>query len=291
MSLIPRRSRAPAVRAGLLAAAVIVSSLQPAWSADDDEPIVINRVRDIYPLLPPPDARHWDPTPVVEAIEQSSGTFTPADAYALVDREAPPEIIEAMSHRAALFYDPSWRSLDAQRIAARTPQPPQTISVGQGDFAVLFEFFNDVKNDIAQEEAALGPLQRGPSETDSLFERRSRKHTEDLIRATGPHEARIEATTFNITLPASTQQRDGCSRAVASVDLSALDFELFRLGMGVRSAYNDVKLRSSTIESARFDTRSGGRFEALGRCGSTGKQAKLSLTRTHDGVWSGTGSL
>ncbi|HHO53576.1 MAG TPA: hypothetical protein ENK18_22565 [Deltaproteobacteria bacterium] len=290
MSLSPRRSRAPTWM-GLLAVAVLTSASQPGWAADGEDPIVINQVRDIYPLLPPPDARRWDPAPVVEAIEVSTGTFTPADVYALVDREVQPEIIEAVSHKAALFYDPTWRSLDAQRIAARTPQPPRTISIHQDNFAVLFEFFNDIKNDILQEEAALGPLQRGPSETDSLFERRSRKHTEDLILARGPHEARIEATTFDITLPASVQQRDGCSRAVASVDLSHLDFELFRLGMGVRSARNDVSLRSSSIESARFDSSNGGRFEVIGRCGSTGRQAKLSITRTHDGSWSGTGGL
>ncbi len=289
---MPLMCRPPRCAAAIVGSLVAASLALPAIAvAQDDAPIVIDRVRDIYPLLPPEDARRWDPAPVVEAIEASDGTFTPADVYALVDRRAPAPIIEAVSHKASLFYDPSWRPLDEQRIAARIPQPAQTLTLTASDFVILFEFFNDVKNDIAAAETALGSLRRGPSETDSLFERRSRQHTEERIRATGLHEARIASTTFAITLPASTQTLDGCARPVASVDLSALDFDLYRTGVGTRSVRNAIALRSSSIESARFDTNNGARFEVLGRCGGSGRKATLSISRTHDGAWSGTGSL
>ena len=268
----------------------ILTSAAPA--EDGDGGIVITKLEDIYPLLPPEGATKWDPAPVVEAVKASDFEFTPKHAYELIDREVHPEIVQMVCAKAALFYDPTWKPLHVTAADARRGQPAETLSLTESSFVRLFEFFNDAQNDIAAAEGRVGPLTaQQASESGSMFERRKRKRDEDLARARGPHHGRIEATTFDLTFGATTAERGGCSRAVSEVDLSSLSFDLFRLGMGVRDVSNAVAVKSSSIESARFTTESPRRFEVLGRCGTKGSRLRLTMARTHDGQWSGSGTF
>lgn len=257
------------------------------------EDLVILSVADIYPLMPPPGAKHWDPAPVVAAVQASPTAFTPKDVYALVDAEVHPEVIKAVAARAALFYDPKWRPLAAQAADARRGQPATTVTVDEKNFVELFEFFNDAKNEITAAEARVGALgTRRDDESQSMFERRSRAHQEALVKARGPFEGRIEATTFSVSLPATVVERDGCKRSVASIPLEAVSFDLFRTGMGTRAASNPVTLVGTpTVDSAQFTTESPRRFEAVGRCGTTGTRLRMTLKRTWDGQWSGSGGF
>jgi hypothetical protein len=270
--------------------ALLLLALTAAAPAEDG--ITITKLEDIYPLLPPPGATKWDPAKVVEAVHASDYEFTPKHAYELVDRQVHPEIVKAVCAKAALFYDPSWKPMSVIAAEARRGQPAQTIPLTNADFVRLFEFFNDVKNELEAAEGRIGPLQaQQSSESVSMFERRARKRDEDLTRARGPHEGRIEATTFDLTLDATTADRDGCSRAVAEVDLSNLSFDLFRVGMGVKEVSNPVTVKSSSIESARFTAESPRRFEVLGRCGTKSTRLRMTLVRTWDGKWSGAGTF
>jgi hypothetical protein len=254
---------------------------------------VINRVEDIYPLLPPPGARSWDPTPVVAAVNASTFAFTPKHYYEVIDKQVPPEIVKAVAAKAAVFYDANALPLSVQAANARRGQPSQTINVGASDFVVLFEFFNDVQNDILEAEGRLGPLQpRGSTESVNVYEKRVRAREEALVRARGPLEGRIEATTFLLDLPASVVERDGCKRSVTTMEMTSIPIELFRTGMGARTttAVMDTKA-APTIEKAQFTIESPRRFEVIGRCGTTGTRLRLTAKRTFDGKWTGQGGF
>ena len=105
------------------------------------------------------------------------------------------------------------------------------------------------------------------------------------------HYAQVarENITRTITLPATVQERDGCSRAVAAWNANAIDFDLFRYTMGTtRAASATVALtQSPSIDKAWFVIDAQRRFEVLGKCGTTGSKAKVTMTRTPEGAWSG----
>jgi hypothetical protein len=267
----------------------LLLSLSLAWAQD----LVVAKYEDIPPLLPPKDATRWDPAPLVAAIGKSTFPFTPNHYYALLDLGANAEVLKIVAAKAAVFYDPKALPIAELARNARAGQPKATIPIGSGNFVELFEFFNDVKNDIDGAVARIGPAApRGPSESSSLYERRIRGRQEDLVRAVGPFEGRAEATTFQVTLPATVQERDGCKRSVASVDMTDIEIALFRTGMGTIATVAPVQCRSCpTVETVRFTLENPRRFEAIGRCGTTGSKLSLAMNRSADGTWTGLGGF
>ncbi len=269
-----------------------------AW-AEDPKPaptgIVITKVADIYPILPPPGAKTWDPKPLVDAIKASTSTFTPKDVYELIDRKVRPDVITPVAVKAGLFYDPnSMLALSDQQAKARGAAPKQTLTLDAAQFVQVFEFFQDMKNELAGADARVGPLPpQAGNETPSIFERRARSHQEQLVKARGPYEGRMQNTTFAVTLPATVSERDGCSRAVATWDGNGVAFDLFRLGMGTTKASTAIVqlTNSPTVEKAQFTVETPRRFEVLGRCGTAGKTARITMSRTAEGVWSGSAQL
>ena len=255
--------------------------------------LTVAKFEDILAALPPPGATKWDPAPLVGAIGRSTFAFTPKHYYALVDASANAEVTKAVAARAAVFYDPKALPMDTQIANARRGQPKSTIAIGPGNFVELFELFNDVKNDIDAAAAKVGPsAPQGPTESVNLYERRVRTWEEQLVKVKGPLEGRIEATTFQVTLPATVVDRDGCKRSVASVDMTAIEIGLFRTGMGTIATSAPVECRSCpTIETARFTLENPRRFEVLGRCGTTGNKLSLTMNRAAAGAWTGVGGF
>ncbi|MEQ1569164.1 MAG: hypothetical protein ABMA64_26245, partial [Myxococcota bacterium] len=165
--------------------------------------ISVNRVEDIYAALPPPGARSWDSAPLVAGINASAFTFTPKHYYDVLDHGCPPEVTKAVAAKAAVFYDAKAIPLPVIAANARAGQAPATITVPSSEFVVLFEFFNDAQNEILVAEQQIpGSPDQAPGETLNAFERRMRTREEALVRARGPVEGRIAATTFVLDLPA-----------------------------------------------------------------------------------------
>ncbi|MCA9492076.1 MAG: hypothetical protein KC621_19220 [Myxococcales bacterium] len=270
---------------------VALFSLLCVAHAEDTPGIVIEKVGDIYPILPPPGATRWDPNPLIEAIKASTGTFTPKDVYELIDHEVRPDVVSAVAAKAALFYDKNnMVSLTVQQQRARGGAMKQTVTLDDNNFAQLFQTFSDHRDAIAGADARVGALgDRRSDESQSMYERRARARDEQLVKVRGPFEGRIANTTFTITLPATVQERDGCSRAVAAWNANAIDFDLFRYTMGTtRAASATVALtQSPSIDKAWFVIDAQRRFEVLGKCGTTGSKAKVTMTRTPEGAWSG----
>ena len=279
----------------LLMLLLCASSAGAAETPAAEGGIVVAELADIYPHLPPEGARSWDPKPLIEAIRASSFEFTPKHVYELIDRQVHVEVIKTVAARAALFYDPATMlPLSAQSERARQGAMKQTVTLDERSFVQLFEFFSDVHNDLAEVEKRVGPLQpRQPNETQSMFERRARARDERLVKERGPFEARVANTTFALTLPAQVVERDGCARAVASWDATAVSFDLFRSTMGTtKASAAPVTLTASpTIELARFTVDGTRRFEVLGRCGTTASRVRLNLNRSPEGQWTGNGQL
>lgn len=267
----------------------LLVSLSLGWAQD----LVVTKFEDIGPLLPPEGATKWDPAPLVAAIGRSTFAFTPNHYYALVDRGANAEVVKIVAAKAAVFYDPKAQPISVQAANARRGQPAVTMAIGATDFVELFEFLNDAKNDTDEVLARIGPAApRGPSESSNLYERRIRARQEDLVRALGPIEGRIEATTFQVTLPATVQDRDGCRRPVSTVDMTEIEIALFRTGMGTIATVAPVVCRSCpTLDTVRFTLENPRRFEAVGRCGATGTKLSLSMNRKADGTWTGLGGF
>jgi hypothetical protein len=270
----------------------VVALLAMAMVSSAQE-LVVAKYEDIPPLLPPAGATRWDPAPLVTAIGKSTFAFTPNHFYALLDMGAHPEVVKIVAAKAAVFYDPKALPLPVQAANARRGQPKVTMQIGPGNFVELFEFFNDAKNDIDQAMARIGPAApQGPSESINLYERRIRTREEQVVKSIGPFQGRIEATTFQVALPAAVVDRDGCKRSVSTVDMSSIDIELFRTGMGTIATTAAIDCKgSATIESARFTLENPRRFEVIGRCGTTGTKLALTMNRSHDGKWTGVGGF
>ncbi|MCB9685078.1 MAG: hypothetical protein H6738_07355 [Alphaproteobacteria bacterium] len=271
---------------------VLLLSLLCAAHAEDTPGIVIEKVGDIYPVLPPPGATRWNPQPLLDAIKASTGTFTPKDVYELIDHEVRPDVVSAVAAKAALFYDPNnMVALSVQQQRARGGAMKQTVTLDGTNFAQLFETFSDYRNELTAADGRVAALgERRADESQSMYERRARAREEQLVKVRGPFEGRIGSTTFVITLPATVEERDGCSRAVAAWNANAIDFDLFRFTMGTtRAASANVALsQSPSIDKAWFVIDAQRRFEVLGKCGTTGSKAKVTMSRTPEGAWSGT---
>jgi hypothetical protein len=254
---------------------------------------VIRKFEDIFPLLPPEGAKRWDPQPLAQAIGKSEFQFTPNHYYELLDKHVHPDITKIVSARAGLFYDPNALALDQQQQRARQGHTPSTIPVTASNFLELFEFFNDRKNEFDAAEAKVGPLApQGSSETTSAYERRARTRLESLVKARGPSEGEIDATSFALDLPAGVVERDGCKRSVTSMDMSEITLDLFRAAAGTTATNSPISVAgSSTVESARFTLEAPKRFEVVGRCGTTATKLRMTVHRTWDGHWSGQGGF
>ncbi|MEZ5247637.1 MAG: hypothetical protein R2707_21300, partial [Acidimicrobiales bacterium] len=56
-------------------------------------------------------------------------------------------------------------------------------------------------------------------------------------------------------------------------------------------ANTPVEVSGTSLDSARFTLESPKRFEAVGRCGTTGTKLTMTLHRTWDGKWDGQGGF
>lgn len=284
-----------AVWVALAGAAVTTMAWVPA-RAQEPKPapaLTVDSLADIYAALPPEGAKNWDSAPLVDAIGKSAHVFTPNDYYEVLDKQLIPEIVKVVAAKAAVFYDANALPLDAIAAKARLGQTKTTIQIGAGNFVEVLEFFNDVKNDLVAAETRVGAATaRGTTESQNAYERRIRTRAEALAKAKGPVEGRVEATTFQVELPATATELDGCKRSVAQFDASGLPFELFRTTFGTTATNAVVDTKgSTTIEQARFTLENPRRFEVVGRCGTTGTKLRMTLNRTYDGKWRGQGGF
>jgi hypothetical protein len=271
-------------------------ALAPSVGAEEPEEaeaaLVVARFEDIEPMLPPAGARQWDPGPLVEAIARSSFTFTPKHYYELLDKRVHVDVVKIVASRSGVFYDPAALPLDEIQARSRRGQTSAQVALGSSNFVEMFEFFNDRKNELDAAEARIGPSKpKGSNESDSVFEKRERVRLERLAHARGPTEGRIEATTFQVDLPAAVVDRDGCRRSVAQVDMTDIPLELFRTTAGTTATNAPIAVSGASLESARFTLETPKRFEALGRCGTTGTRLRLTMQRTWDGKWTGQGGF
>jgi len=253
--------------------------------------IEIHRVADIYPHLPPPGARRWDPAKLVEAVEASTRRWEPNDVYELIDHEAPEPIIKAVAGKVGLFYDGSQQPLQAIAEKARAGAAPETVTV-DGDVSQLFTWFENIFKERSAAEDQLGiPHMKASNETEHQYQRRMREYEEKRVALVGPVEGRIQMATFEVTLPATTANVDGCERPVAIGDASSVNFDLFREVAGSRAPETLVQLTSYSAEKMMFAVAPQRRIEAHGRCGKSGSSLKMTMKRSADGAWTANGDF
>jgi hypothetical protein len=264
------------------------------WAQAADAPsggIEIGSTADIYPHLPPPGATRWDPAKLVAAVEASTRRWEPDDVYELIDREVPEPIIKVVAGKVGLFYDGSAKPLEQIAAEARAGAAPQTVVV-DGDVAPLFTWFQGVLKERTAAEDALGiPSMRGSNETEHQYQRRMREYEEQRVKQIGPVDGKIQAATFEVTLPASTANVGGCERPVAIGDASAVDFDLFREVAGTRQPETLVNLASHSVDKLMFAVAPQRRIEAHGRCGKSASTLKVSMKRSAEGAWTASGDF
>ena len=263
----------------------------PAFAQEASEGIEIRRVGDIYPHLPPPGATRWTPDKLVAAIEASSVRWSPADVYELIDKEVPQPVIKAVAAKCGLFYDGSQLPLQVQAQKAREGAPAETVPVGEDNVGAFFGWFEQVFADIEKAEEQVPVTMRKPNETQDQYERRQRANEEQRIRLVGPHEGRIQMATFELSIPATVAEREGCVRPVASLDASAVDFDLFREVMGTRLTETLVQITSHSVDKMAFSVAPRRELYALGRCGAKASRLEMTLKRSADRVWTGNGDF
>jgi hypothetical protein len=264
--------------------------------AQDEAPatggIEIRRLADIYALLPPPGAKKWEPSKVVAAVEASTMRFSPKHVYELIDKEVPQPIIQAVANKCGLFYDGTHKPLQVQAAEARAGAAAETLSLDGTSFPTMYSWFDGIFKEIHAAEEALGiPKMKGANETDALYERRQRTWEEERVKQLGPMEGRIQAATFQIDVPATTKNAGGCDRPVAVGDATTVDFDLFRQVAGGRLSETPVQLASHSVEKAFFAVAPVRGLVVYGRCGAKGSSATLTLKRSAEGAWSGSGDF
>jgi len=169
----------------------------------------------------------------------------------------------------------------------------------------LFEEMNDYKNGESLAVKALGDLPpRASHEDDNQFQLRQRKHEEAIVSARAPWEGKIDATSFEAELTGDFTTYDGsCTQAHISVDLSVIQFNLFRTAMGGLRVEVPITVASKNVEKAQFVAVNPYRFEAWSKpiCVSSGAAAslagqgsklKITFKRTFDSDnWTGSGEF
>ena len=253
--------------------------------------IEISRTADIYPHLPPPGATRWDPAKLVAAVDASTRRWEPNDVYELIDQEVPEPIIKVVAGKVGLFYDGSAKPLKTIAAEARAGASAETVVVS-GDIAPVFTWFEGVFKARTEAEDTLGiPAMRGGSETEHQYQRRMREYEEQRVKQVGPVEGRIQAATFEVTLPAVMKNEGGCERPVAVGDASSVDFDLFREVAGTRQPETLVSLASHSVEKMMFAVAPQRRVEAHGRCGRSASSLVVSMKRAAEGQWTASGDF
>ena len=95
---------------------------------------------------------------------------------------------------------------------------------------------------------------------------------------------------FELSLPASVQNEDGCDRPVAALDAASVDFNLFRDVMGTRQTETLIQYTSRSIEKMAFTVTPRSVY-AWGRCGSKASRLDVTLKRSAEGAWTSHGDF
>jgi len=271
--------------------AVVLSGVgMPALAQDAPAGIEIRRLGDIYPHLPPPGATRWSPDKLVAAVDASSIRWSPNDVYELIDKEVPQPVIKVVAGKVGLFYDGSQLPLHVQAEKARQGAPAETVTVNEANFGDFFAWFEKAFAEVEAAEEQVGLPMRKQGETESQYERALRAADEERVRLVGPHEGRIQMATFQLSLPATIQNKDGCERPVAVGDASSVDFNLFRETMGTRLTETLVQITSRSVDKLAFTVTPRSLF-AMGRCGAKGSRLEMTMKRSADGAWTGNGDF
>ena len=239
-----------------------------------------------------------------EALELSDHEWKTKDVYALVDLDLDPSLAEKAAAKAGIFWT-GGTSLSELTNTGRASAQPQTIKLTNSDFVILFEEMNDYKNGQDLAVKGVGDLAPRPAhEDDNQYQLRERKHEEAVVSARAPWEGKVDATSFEAELTGGFTAYDGsCTQAHINVDLSMIQFDLFRTAMGGLRVEVPIAVTSKNVEKAQFTAVSPYRFEAWSNpiCVSSGAAAglasqgsklKITFKRTFDSdSWTGTGEF
>lgn len=242
---------------------------------------------------------------VQKAVDTSVHTWRPKDVYEVLDLGATPPVARAAAAKANMFWDGSAKPLQKVREEARGRAAAETVRITSNeDLVMVFETFAEVQYGLKAAEKEVGPLKPRESwEDDVKFDMRKRAHDVSLAQALGPHEGRIEKTTFEAELTGGFTPHDGsCTQPHVSVDLSQVAIDTYRYAMGGRRMDVPIAIAgNSNVESARWAASGGYRFEAYGKaiCGGSssslaaqGSKLKITLTRPLDSdAWSATATF
>ena len=154
------------------------------------------------------------------------------------------------------------------------------LSAREADITILDGVFNDIKNALTLAEQQAGTLvPRMDHETDDAWFLRERKHQEDLVAARSPVHARIAATTFEIEIHGGFTPYDGsCTQGTVSIDLSPVDFGLYRYALGGRRVDLPLSLDADNVQTAQFKASGSRVFEATSTPVCVSESAAASLT-------------
>ncbi len=264
------------------------------FAAFASEPVAVSHIDDVNRLL-----REGAPAvDLAAAIGASDYAFLPRHAYALLDGHAPADVVRAVSAKAGVYWDATLEPLDQVAAKARLGAASETMNV-DADGVVVIERLADAFHAREAVVARVGPAPtRLANETDYAFDQRGRTYKLSLAKALGPVEGRLEGLRFVLTVPAFYGEPDGagCLTVRANVDVSIVDFFVFRNAMGTTLQRNAVELGkvSKTVASLVWIGDDKERFEAasIPLCGPAvpglvGKTARLEATirRKASGGW------
>ena len=227
------------------------------------------------------------------AIDASEFDWTYEDVYTLVDMDHPPEVVKPAAAKAGMFYD-SPKSLNKIIEDGRASAAAETVKISKNeDFVVVFETFNDVKYGIDAAEAARSALSpRESHETDDDWFLRQRKAEAVKVGTIAPLEGKIAATTFDLVLTGSVAAMGDCNKPYVNIDLSKIDFGLYRYTLGGQRVDLKTDVIGKNVERVAFNATGGRRFEVVGTCTnkSPGSPAVATITmrRAFDSdAWTG----
>jgi hypothetical protein len=241
-----------------------------------DAPLAVNSIADVHGAL---DAKKSDGD-IAAAIQASSAAFLPRHLHELVDREASDTVKRAMATKSATFYSGNEKSLNQLAIEGRKYQTAEKMKLTGDDIVILFEFFGDIKHEKESATAGVSaPQPLGAGELEREFDLRKRAYDEAVVRATAPIEGKLEAASFDVEVAGEWEDLgpNGCTKAKAVADMSAVDFFLFREAMGTLQVRSEVKTKTKTVQSLAFEGAGTRRIEAVSKkvCVSESELATL----------------
>lgn len=258
------------------------SSFVPAPAhAEDPAEAATPSFDDIVAMLKDKNAQ-FKQDKLQQAVAASAHPWRPKDIYALVDLGASPAITSIAAGKAKMFWDGSAKSLAVVQKTGRDAAPAETVKIGNNaDLVMIFEHFNDIKYGLDAAKNQVGTLQpRQGYEDDVKYDMRKRDYDLRLAAALAPFEGQIAKSTFEAELTGSFTPHDGsCTRAQVVVDLSKVNFELFRYTMGGLKVDVPFELSAgSNVETAKWSASGQYRFEATSAplCVSAAQAATLS---------------